>query len=88
MHLSESYFSSIFKKGCGASFREYLNAVRIDEARRLLDLNQQSVTEIALMVGFESQSYFSKVFRAVTGMSPKEYRTKVHVNHTESSAGA
>ena len=88
VHLSESYFSSIFKKGCGASFREYLNAVRIDEARRLLDLNQQSVTEIALMVGFERQSYFSKVFRAVTGMSPKEYRTKVHVNHTESSAGA
>ncbi len=88
VHLSESYFSTVFKKGCGASFREYLNAVRIDEARRLLDLNQQSVTEIALAVGFESQSYFSKVFRAVTGVSPKEYRTKVHVNHTETGAGA
>ena len=88
VHLSESYFSSLFKKGCGASFREYLNAVRVDEARRLLDLNQQSVTEIALAVGFDSQSYFSKVFRAVTGASPKEYRIKVHVNHTESGAGA
>lgn len=87
VHLSESYFSSLFKKGCGASFREYLNAVRVDEARRLLDLEQQSVTEIALAVGFESQSYFSKVFRAVTGTSPKDYRKKVHVNHIESSDG-
>lgn len=78
VHLSESYFSSLFKKGCGSSFREYLNAVRVEEAKRLLDLMQQSVTEIALAVGFESQSYFSKVFRAVTGMTPKEYRMKVH----------
>ena len=87
VHLSESYFSSLFKKGCGASFREYLNAVRVDEARRLLDLNQQSVTEIALAVGFESQSYFSKVFRSVTGVSPKEYRIKVHVNKVGQGAG-
>jgi AraC-like DNA-binding protein/ligand-binding sensor protein len=88
VHLSESYFSSLFKKGSGSSFREYLNAVRVDEAKKLLDQNRQSVTEVALAVGFESQSYFSKVFRAVTGMSPKEYRIKVHVNHTESGAGA
>ena len=84
VHLSESYFSSMFKKGCGASFREYLNAVRVDEAKRLLDLGQQSVTEVALAVGFESQSYFSKVFRSVTGMTPKEYRMKVHLNKGDS----
>jgi len=88
VHLSESYFSSLFKKGCGASFREYLNAVRVDEARQMLELGRQSVTEIALAVGFESQSYFSKVFRAVTGASPKEYRIKVHVNPGGSRAGA
>jgi len=78
VHLSESYFSSLFKKGCGSSFKEYLNAVRVEEARRMLDMMQHSITEIALAVGFESQSYFSKVFRAVTGMTPKEYRMKVH----------
>lgn len=82
VHLSESYFSSVFKRGCGASFREYLNAVRVEEARRLLEMGRHSVTEIALMVGFESQSYFSKVFRALTGTSPREYRMKVHVDHT------
>jgi AraC-like DNA-binding protein/ligand-binding sensor protein len=86
VHLSESYFSSLFKKGSGSSFREYLNAVRVDEAKKLLELNRQSVTEIALAVGFESQSYFSKVFRAMTGVSPKEYRMKVHANTSESEA--
>lgn len=77
VHLSEAYFSTIFKRGYGTSFREYLNAVRIDHAKRLLQHGGMTVTEIALSVGFESQSYFSKAFHAATGESPKGYRKRV-----------
>lgn len=73
VHLSESYFSTLFKKLCGASFTEYLNAVRVEESKRLLAQGELNVTEAASRVGFSSQSYFSKVFRRVTGMSPRRY---------------
>ncbi len=73
VHLSESYFSTLFKKLCGTSFTEYLNAVRIEESKRLLAQGDLNVTEAAVRVGFASQSYFSKVFRRVTGMSPRHY---------------
>jgi two-component system response regulator YesN len=72
--LSESYFSTLFKKKFGASFREYLTALRIEEALRLLDAGNLSVTEVAQRAGFESQSYFSKVFRENMGLSPSEYK--------------
>ena len=73
VHLSESYFSSQFKKFCGTSFTEYLNAVRIDESKRLLASGELNVTEVAARVGFASQSYFSKVFHRVAGMSPRQF---------------
>lgn len=73
VHLSESYFSTLFKKICGAPFTEYLNGVRIDESKRLLAGGKFNITEAAVRVGFTSQSYFSKVFRRITGMSPRQY---------------
>lgn len=73
VHLSESYFSSQFKKFCGTSFTEYLNAVRIDESKRLLASGELNVTEVAARVGFASQSYFSKVFHRVASMSPRQF---------------
>jgi len=76
-HLSESYFSTLFKKGCGYGFREYLCKVRVDRAKELLEKTNMGVTEIAQSTGFDSQSYFSKVFHGRTGMSPSDYRTKI-----------
>lgn len=75
-HLSESYFSTLFKKGCGYGFREYLTKVRVDRARELLENTSMSVTEISEATGFDSQSYFSKVFRRSTGLAPSEYRER------------
>lgn len=75
-HLSESYFSTLFKKRCGYGFREYLTKVRVDRARELLEKTGMGVTEIAEAAGFDTQSYFSKVFRRRTGLSPSDYRTR------------
>lgn len=74
VYLSPSYLSSLFKKVLGFSFNEYLNTVRITEAKHRLSRGWDSVTEIAYAVGYESQSYFSKVFKRMTGMSPSEYQ--------------
>jgi AraC-like DNA-binding protein len=52
----------------------YLNRYRITQAKRLLRETDQSITEIALTVGFSDSSYFSRVFRRETGLSPDAFR--------------
>ena len=78
VYLSPSYLSTLFKKVLGFSFNEYLNMVRVNEAKRLLAMGWSSVTEVAYAVGYESQSYFSKVFRRLAGMSPSDYQRARH----------
>lgn len=74
VYLSPAYFSRVFKKEMGVTFSSFLNNVRIDKSRALLQNNDLKIVDIALMVGFESQSYFTKVFKKITGVSPLQYR--------------
>ena len=57
------------------NLREYINKIRIDEAKRLLLTTNLAVSEVAGMVGYDNISYFSTVFRKHTGMSPVDWRT-------------
>ena len=72
--LNPSYFSTYFKQICGSSFKEYLNMVRVEEAKRLLANTDYSILDIAIAIGFDNQSYFSKVFKRVTGVTPGRFR--------------
>ena len=74
VHLNSAYFSTLFKKETGHSFKEYLNMTRIEESKRLLTTSNYSIVDIAIAVGFEDQSYFSKVFKKYTGITPKQFR--------------
>jgi len=71
---SNNYFSSLFKKEMGLSFVEYLNRLRIEEAKVLLAQTTMMTYEIAERVGFNDYKYFSVVFRNTTGKSPSQYR--------------
>lgn len=72
--LSKNYFSSQFKKELGISFVEYLNRVRIFQAKRLLKNTSFMTYEIAEIVGYSNYNYFSTVFKNVTGSAPSDYR--------------
>ena len=74
VHLHPSYFSTVFKNATGSSFKEYLNKVRVEESKILLQNTDFSIIDIAVAVGFEDQSYFSKVFKKYTGTTPKQFR--------------
>lgn len=74
VHLTPSYFSSLFKKVCGSSFKEYLNYIRIEASKNLLANTDYAIIDIAVAVGFEEQSYFTRVFKKYTGLTPKQYR--------------
>ena len=70
MGVSNSYFSSIFKKETGISFVSYLTDYRMDIAAKLiLDTNEKSY-KIGEMVGYMDANYFSYVFKKKFGISP------------------
>lgn len=74
--VSNSYFSSVFKKEAGQSFITYLTDYRMEQALRLiLETNEKSY-EIAEHVGYVDANYFSYVFKRKFGMSPSKYRAE------------
>lgn len=74
--VSNSYFSSIFKKEMGKSFISYLTDYRMDiAAEMILNTTEKSYT-IAEKVGYLDANYFSYVFKKRFGMSPSKYRNE------------
>lgn len=74
--VSYSYFSRTFKKIMGRTFSQYLNDVRIDNARKMLLTSSASMSEIATDTGFSSASHFIHNFKKKTGFSPLAYKSK------------
>ncbi|WP_308639874.1 response regulator [Paenibacillus silvisoli] len=74
VYLNVWYFSSQFKKYTHASFSEYLNLIRIRNAKEFLRQKDLKVYQVAEMVGFQDAAYFSTVFKALERMSPKEFQ--------------
>ena len=69
-----NYLSYIFKKEMGISFSDYLNSVRIDNAKELLKSTNLLVCEIAEKVGYKNISYFTQIFKKKTGCAPSNLR--------------
>lgn len=60
----------------GTSYRELLDALRLDRARALLREPALSIQEVAERAGFDEGASFTRWFRAVAGMTPSEYRQR------------
>jgi two-component system response regulator YesN len=73
--MSPSHFSRVFKKVMGLSYQEYLNNRRITKAKNLLRTSPQSVTEIAISLGFSDPTGFGRTFKKLTGQTPSAYRS-------------
>jgi transcriptional regulator GlxA family with amidase domain len=65
-----------FKKATGVTPLEYLQQLRVETAKRLLEEGNQTFTEITYQVGYEDISFFRKVFVRLTGLRPKEYQQR------------
>jgi len=73
-NLSIHYFSRLFKKEMGITFKEYLTKLRMEDAKRKLRNRDANISRIAREIGYRNPSYFSKVFKEYEGKSPSEYR--------------
>lgn len=80
--LSEGYFSHTFKKRIGISPIHYLNELRIEKAKELLEAGTMNISTISSIVGFQDPLYFSKVFKKSTGMSPNKFKKYLLESHT------
>ena len=74
LHVNKYYLSHTFSRKLQMNFREYLNHIRLDYARRLIQTTGRPLTEIWAEAGFESQRSFNRVFRDMEGTTPLGYR--------------
>lgn len=72
----EFYTMKLFKRFCGWSIVDYLNGLRLTEARKQLETTHDSVSEIAATVGYQSASYFNRQFKKTFGITPTELRAQ------------
>lgn len=70
--LNASYLGSVFKKVNNKSILQFLTAIRMTEAKNLLQQRQYKIYQIAEKVGYNDVYYFSKRFKKYYGYSPKE----------------
>lgn len=73
-NLSEHYFSRIFKKEMGCTFKEYITELRMESAKRKLKKHDDNISNIAKEIGYNNPGYFSRVFKEYEGVSPSTYR--------------
>ena len=69
-----SVLSKNFNKEVGQTLTQFIHQTRMQEAVRLFNTTNLTVSEVAVMVGYPDFSYFSKVFSKNVGCSPREYR--------------
>lgn len=77
VYLSQNYFSFLFKKAAGMTYMDYIQSVRMREAKKILADPVFKIYEIAKKIGYNDYKYFAIQFKKLVGMTPKEYRRQL-----------
>ncbi len=72
--IPERSLNRRFKAATGSTLIDYLQNLRVEEAKRLLETTQTSSDEIAAGVGYENPAFFRRLFKRCTGLTPGQYR--------------
>lgn len=84
--MSSRTFSRRFKAATGETPIIYLQRVRINAARHLIENDLKTVWEISRSVGYEDLSFFNQLFKRYTGLSPSVYRERFSIDSPENVA--
>ncbi|HQU48220.1 MAG TPA: helix-turn-helix domain-containing protein [Casimicrobiaceae bacterium] len=74
--LAERTFKRRFTEATGMSPIEYVHAIRLEEAKQLLERGDRPIDEIASEVGYQDASFFSRLFRRKVALTPAQYRRR------------
>lgn len=73
-NIPERTLKRRFKAATGATLIEYIQNLRIEEAKALLEAGQMTVDDISIAVSYEDASFFRRLFKRLTGLTPSQYR--------------
>lgn len=79
-NMAVTTFCNFFKEQYRMTFVEYLNAVRIGHACKLLSLNDQNIVDVAYACGFNNLANFNRQFKKYKKMTPSQYRKTVNIS--------
>lgn len=86
--MSRPTFNRRFKRATGHTPVAYLQRLRVEEAKRLLERTDAPVDDICLRVGYDEAAAFRRVFKRVTGLTPAAYRRKFQLAPAAGGAAA
>ncbi|GFZ33863.1 AraC family transcriptional regulator [Clostridium zeae] len=67
------YLNRVFQQMTGYTIINYLNTIRINRAKDLLDATPLKISEVGYLVGIDDPYYFSKLFKKIAGTTPSNY---------------
>ncbi len=82
LNVAKHYVSQVINQHYGVNFFEYINLLRIEEAKQLLisnDKKSMNIIEVAYTVGYNTKNTFNAAFRRIVGVTPTEYRNQNHI---------
>jgi len=74
--ISKYHFSRLFKEMTGLTYQSYLNRVRIEQAKKLLNDDALSITDTGYAVGYSDLTHFERIFKKLTGTTPSRFRRR------------
>lgn len=74
LRISKVYLSQFFKEQTGINFSDYLETLRMDRAKTLLETTDLSINEISGTVGYSSSNTFCRAFKRLHGISATAYK--------------
>jgi transcriptional regulator GlxA family with amidase domain len=77
--LAERTFKRRFTAATGLAPIDYVQRLRVEDAKRRLERTDASVDEISWRVGYEDAAFFRRLFKRTTGMAPGAYRKRFRI---------
>ncbi len=74
--LPERTFKRRFQRATGMSALEYVQTLRLEEAKQMLEAGKMPVDDIALEVGYQDSSFFNRLFKRKVALTPAQYRRR------------
>ena len=78
--MSRRSFERRFKKATSNTIVEYIQRVKIEAAKKQLEIGRKTINEVMYETGYNDTKAFRDVFKKIVGISPFDYRNKYNRN--------